>query len=357
MSDVSRQVVDEITARLRAESDRLRRRTIVLTMVPVLAGIAVLGVAWWGVREAGREKAALDERIEEQQGVIDDLNLQRAALDREIEARKDLLAHYAARLPAEERRAVEQLQQGLENARRGDTASAIQSYDVAIASDRSNPLPYRLRGAALYAQGDYERAGDSLRQAIARDPKDAQARYALGLSLWALDRRDEAVTEIQRAFENADVRASALQDPAFQPIRGVLDTRAGQASGSSDAEKQRIDEALQAARRGDFVAAIASYDRALAINPNNPRILNWKGYAQYRSGAYPDAVASLERAATLAPEVAEIHYNLALALWKSGRKEEARAALERAYAADSGYRAVVRRDPQSRELRAGMPRS
>lgn len=354
MNGVREPSVDEITARLREEDARLRRRTLWLTLLPVLVGLVVLGVAWWGVREAGREKAALDVRIQEQQGAIDDLKLQRAALDREIATRKDMLEHYAARLPARDREEVAQLQQGLAQAQKGDAASAIRAYDSAIASDERNPLPYRMRGNVLYAQGAYEQALDSLRGALERDPRDAQARYALGLSLWALDRRDEAVAEIQRAFENPEVKARALQDPAFQPIRGTLDARAGQESGRSAEEKQFIDEGLQAARRGDFAAAIAAYDRALAINPDNARILNWKGYALFRGQAYAEAIASFERAAALAPQVAEIHYNLALALWKSGRRDDAVKSLERAYAADPSFRAVAARDPQSRELRAAL---
>ncbi|WP_298828381.1 tetratricopeptide repeat protein [uncultured Piscinibacter sp.] len=344
--------VDEITARLREEDARLRRRTLWLTLLPVLVGLAVLGTAWWGVREAGREKAALDLRIQEQQGAIDDLKAQRTALDRDIATRKDMLEHYAARLPLREREEVAQLQQGLEQAQKGDAESALRAYDSAIASDERNPLPYRMRGNVLYAQGAYELAGDSLRRALERDPRDAQARYTLGLSLWALERRDEAVAEIQRAFENPEVKARALQDPAFQPIRGTLDARAGQESGRSVEEKQSIDAGLQAARRGDFAAAIAAYDRALSFNPDNPRILNWKGYALFRSQAYAEAIASFERAAKLAPEVAEIHYNMALALWKSGRRDDALKALQRAYDADPSFRAVAARDPQSRELRA-----
>lgn len=346
--------VDEITARLREEDARLRRRTLWLTLLPVVVGLTVLGVAWWGVREAGREKSALDARIREQQGAIDDLKVQRAALDREIATRKDMLEHYAARLPAREREEVAKLQQGLAQAQQGDAASALRAYDSAIASDDRNPLPYRMRGNVLYAQGAYAEAGDSLRRALERDPRDAQARYTLGLTLWALDRRDEAVAEIQRAFENPEVKARALQDPAFQPIRGTLDARAGQDSARSAEEKQFIDEGLQAARRGDFAAAVAAYDRALALNPDNARILNWKGYALFRAQAFAEAIASFERASRLAPEVAEIHYNLALALWKSGRRDDAVQALERAYAAEPDFKAVAERDPQSRELRAAL---
>ncbi len=344
--------LDDITARLKAEDARLRRRTLWLTLLPIAVGIAVLGIAWWGVHRANLETAALDARIQEQQGAIADLKTQRAALDQEIAVRKDLLDHYAARLPERERREVQQLQQGLAQAQRGDTSAAIETFGRAAAGDTDNPLPYRLRGSALYALGDHAQAEASLRRALALDPRDAQAHYFLALALWAQGRQDEALAEIDLAFGNPDIRARALQDPAFQPIRAVRDDRAAEQTARSDAEKRFIDEALRAARSGDFAAAVAAYDKALANNPDNARILNWRGYALFRAQRHAEAVASFDRAIAVASEVPEIHYNRALALWKVGRQEEALASLNRAYQVDSNYRAVAERDPQSRELRA-----
>jgi len=344
--------LDDIAARLHAEDTRLRRRTLWLTLLPIAVGIAVLATAWWGVHRANLETSTLDARIQEQQGAIADLKTQRAALDHEIAMRKDLLDHYAARLPEREREEVQQLQQGLAQAQRGDTSAAIQTFERAAANDVGNPLPYRLRGSALYALGDYAQAEASLRQALALDGQDAQARYFLALALWAQDRGDEALAQIDQAFVNPDIRARALQDPAYQPIRAVRDDRAAEKTARSDAEKRYIEEALQAARRGDFTAAVATYDKALADNPENARILNWRGYALFRAQTYGEAIESFDRAIAVAPDVPEIHYNRALALWKSGRHKEAMASLERAYQVDPTYRAVAERDPQSRELRA-----
>lgn len=353
--------VDAITAGLREQDRRLRRRTLWLTLLPVVVGIGVLVTAWWGVREAQRrndalqlQQQALARRIGDQQAAIDELAVQRAALDREIASRRDLLGHFAARLPAADRAEVERLERGLAQARSGDTAAAVEVYDEAIRRDEGNALSHRLRGEALWAAGDAEAARASLARAVEIDPADAQARYTLGLALWALGRRDEATAELQRAQQDADVLARALQDPAYQPIRGVLDAQAGQASARSNDEKAAIDRGLQAARRGDFGAAVAAYDEALAIRPDNAGVLGWKGYALYRSQAYEAALASLDAAIRIAPSNAELHYNRALALWRLGRLDAAGAALQAAYDADPAYRAIVARDPQSRALRAAL---
>jgi len=358
--------VDEITASLRAEDARLRRRTLWLTLAPVLVGLVVLGSAWWGVQQARREKAVLDAQLAQQQGLIDGLQRQRAAIDaenaalakenaglgREIAARRDLLDHYARWLPKAQRERAQELQQGLAQAQLGDGAAALRAFDNAIAADDRDSLAWRLRGSALYAQGDYDAADRSLRTAIARAPDDAQARYMLGLALWAQGKQAQALAEVERAFADPEVRARALQDPAFSPLRAALDARSGQQSASDSQAKAAIDAGLQAARRGDFATAVTGYDQALAIEAANPKVWTWRGYALYRQGRFDDAIASYERALALDPQAAETLYNLALARWKTGDRAQAQQALTRAYAADPAFEAIASRDPQSRELRA-----
>ena len=51
--------VDAITAGLREQDRRLRRRTLWLTLLPLVVGVGVLATAWWGVREAQRRNDAL----------------------------------------------------------------------------------------------------------------------------------------------------------------------------------------------------------------------------------------------------------------------------------------------------------
>lgn len=350
------EAIDDITAQLRDEDARLRRRTLWLSLLPVAVGLLVLGGAWWGVDQARQETRALDQRITEQTRAIDELDAQRAALARDIAAQQDLLAQTTRKLPARERADALQIQEGLMQAQRGEVGAAIASYDRAIANDDANPLPFRLRGQAYFEQGEHAKAAQSLREALRRDPDDAEARYTLGLALFALGQADAAAAQVRQAFEVPAVKARALQDPDYRELRAYVDTQAGKASSTGADEQRWIDQGLAAARRGEFADAIEAYDRALALNAANWRVLNWRGYALYRHGALDRAIDSFERALKVEPGVAEVHYNLALALWRSGRQDEARGAITRAYAAEPGFAAVAGRDPQSKALRATLPR-
>lgn len=364
--------LDHIAAQLRAEDLRLRRRTLWLSALPVLISVAVLVLAWQGVAEAqrqreallkqvadaGQQKAQLDERVAAQQAAIQNLEVERAALDRDIASRKDLIARFAPQLPPAPRAELDKLTVGIDEAKRGNLDAAIASYQRAISADAANPLPYRLSGDAYYQDGKYGRAIAQLRQALKLNPNDANSRYTLGLALWAQGGHEQAAAdEISRAFDqDPAVRARGLQDPAFRPIRTYLDANAGQASGRSADEKAAIDRGLSAAKQGDFDAAIAGYEAALRINPANAQVWQWLGYAAFRGGQYDKAETSLKQALTLAPREGEVHYNLALVLWKMGRQDDAVASLQRAYAVEPTYRAVAEGDPQSRALRAALPR-
>ena len=71
--------IDEITARFRSENSQLRRRTMLLTLVPVVAGVVVVGAAYWSVQQAQLAKDGLDAEIEL-------LRDERSKLDEEVTA-------------------------------------------------------------------------------------------------------------------------------------------------------------------------------------------------------------------------------------------------------------------------------
>ncbi len=88
--------------------------------------------------------------------------------------------------------------------------------------------------------------------------------------------------------------------------------------------------------RGEFDAAVASYRRALAIEPDAVLVLANLGNALRDLGQLPEAVAVCLRAVELRPDFALAHRFLGNALFDSGRFDDAVASYRRALALKPG---------------------
>jgi len=86
-----------------------------------------------------------------------------------------------------------------------------------------------------------------------------------------------------------------------------------------------------------FADAIASCDRAIAINPTQFAAFNNKGYVLTEQGALAEALAVLDRAIALRPDFPDAHNNRGVALRRLNRLAEALESYERAVALDPQY--------------------
>jgi tetratricopeptide (TPR) repeat protein len=69
--------------------------------------------------------------------------------------------------------------------------------------------------------------------------------------------------------------------------------------------------------------ALADYDRALMIEPEQPVVLASRAILHYEAGHLPEAVNDLGAALELAPDLAEVYQNRAVALRELGQCDEA----------------------------------
>ncbi|MFK8053038.1 MAG: XrtA/PEP-CTERM system TPR-repeat protein PrsT [Woeseiaceae bacterium] len=76
--------------------------------------------------------------------------------------------------------------------------------------------------------------------------------------------------------------------------------------------------------------AVALAEKALAIQPGNPSVLDTMGWAQVRAGNAPDGLETLRRAAELAPDNGDIAFHMATALSEIGDNDAAISILNRA---------------------------
>jgi tetratricopeptide (TPR) repeat protein len=88
-------------------------------------------------------------------------------------------------------------------------------------------------------------------------------------------------------------------------------------------------------------AALASYDRALALRPDHGEAVFNRSVALYELKRYEEALASYDRALALRPDHAVTLSNRGAVLYALGRFEEALASYDRALALQPGYVAAL----------------
>jgi tetratricopeptide (TPR) repeat protein len=352
------QVPLDFAERLREEDARARRLTLSLTWLPVLVGAVVIGVAFWGVHTAERQRDALRREQADLESNIAELQLDRDALTREIEERKRLFASVKQDLPADSRRDASLIERGLDLTKRGEYQQAIDVYDTVLEGDGENGLALHLKGTTSYEAKDYGSAIESLSRTVKIDPNDTSAHYTLSLALAAAGRMDEAIHHSEQAFRlDPALRTRANLDPAFWPIRMRLEARAAEHTAATDLEKQHINAGIAAAQKGRLQEAIDQYDLALQANPANASVLNFRGYALYRLKRHDEARDSLLRAIQADEKHSEAHYNLSLVQWQLNDRAEAARLMERAFTLDPELQKRAQGDVRSRPILRFMGRA
>lgn len=147
----------------------------------------------------------------------------------------------------------------------------------------------------LLDRGHDERALQAANEALESFPGNVRIRYARAMLLDSMDKPEQAEADLRKIIEEQPDNAVALNALGY-----ILTTRT-----------DRLDEAR------DYI------ERALAIDPENPAILDSMGWALYLQGNTNEALDYLSQAweAYADPEVAA-HYGEAL--WQTGKREQAR---------------------------------
>lgn len=188
-------------------------------------------------------------------------------------------------------------------------------------------------GLCLEALDRVDEAAAHIKRVVEADPSDLEAVMALGNIYRAHNRFTEAADAYSRGI--ATIKNPAKADWRIYYYRGV----------SLERDKH-------------WPEAEKDFQQALAINPEQPQVLNYLGYswvdrgenldkaldmikkavdlrpndgyivdslgwAYFKLSRYDDAVEQLERAVELKPEDSVINDHLGDALWKVGRKREA----------------------------------
>jgi tetratricopeptide (TPR) repeat protein len=208
----------------------------------------------------------------------------------------------------------------------------------------AHPVARMLLGVARRAAGDPLGALQALEPLVAEQPKWAVAHYENGITLGALDRRDDALAALRRA-----VALSPEMPDAWREIGDLLTLR-GDSKGADTAYARHIqastkDPRLLAAAHALCENRIPQAETLLREHlkqyPTDVAAIRMLGEVAGRLGRNQDAENLLARCLELAPSFNPARYNYALALNRQNKSAAALLQIDQLTASEprnSGYR-------------------
>lgn len=176
----------------------------------------------------------------------------------------------------------------------GRLVEAEDGYRKVLEALPENPVALQLLGVIAYQVGDMRSAFDLISEAVAIDPKYAEAHFHLGLVCKALGHFDEAIESYRRSI--------ALNPGHPQAHNNLANT-------------------FQAV--GFFDKAAESYRKALSFDPNYVNALSNLGVVLAKLRLPDEAVQSCQQAVQLDPKNADVHSNLGFVFLEFGKPEDA----------------------------------
>ncbi len=235
--------------------------------------------------------------------------------------------------------------------------SALLSLSLTAYADGDFQRYMQEAGAAFKAQ-ESEQALTALEKAApfaSTDTERAKVNNAMGWTYFSDGNTEKAKQHLQQALTlSADSGNTRLAEKASNNL-GVVEYTAGNLDEAEAyfsnkwskksktslrylklIKQQRtlktvnaiIAQGVTYALDKNYTEAIIEYDKALVIEPDNVRALEYKGYAYYRLSNYADAITALKKAQGINPEQVNVLINLMKAYCASDKKDVAKQLVE-----------------------------
>ncbi|WP_066376690.1 CHAT domain-containing protein [Anabaena sp. CA = ATCC 33047] len=232
--------------------------------------------------------------------------------------------------------------QGLQQAKAGDLAGAIASYNQAIQLNPNAAEYWFNRGLTLFHLEYLTEAITSYDQAIALKPDYYKAWYNRGGTLGQLGMFEEAIASFNQAI------VIHPDYPEVWSSKGWAELKLGQITTAIASFDQALqlepEDAENWYYRGialgvdeQHAQAIASYDKALEINPDFHEAWIDRGVVLFNLQQWSAAIASWDNALTSQPDIYLAWYNRGIALENLGQREEAIASYQQAIVIKSDF--------------------
>ncbi|MBI3426121.1 MAG: tetratricopeptide repeat protein [Acidobacteria bacterium] len=230
---------------------------------------------------------------------------------------------------------------GVVLARLGQYQEAIHAYEAAYKlAPQLTPILLNL-GIAHYRAGQFAAACAVLPKFLEKQPNSWQARQLYGLSLAALGREEEALTQLEPTLDAAPPDAAVLYTAGLAYLRlgraGFRATLERLAAFPAGAPALHLLQGHAFLRDQEFEQALEELRAAEKLNPELPRLYYALGTAHAQLAQHREAAAAFENQLRRTPEDATTMYALAVALEAVGNLS----------AAQQYVTAALKLDPQN----------
>ncbi len=279
-----------------------------------------LAQAYMYLGDFGQAKAELSQAL-----IFDKNNQSALALLREFDGRKKSYER------------DRHINQGADLQGRQLYDAAIQEYNAALKLDAANPNILVNLGSAYQAKGDFENAIAFYKQALSKDPnnKPAQEGIKNAQSAFAGKQLDDAIAKAAAAFKSGNY-AEALQQYQYVLRSNPQDAAAHFNVGATLQALKRIDE------------SIAEYKQAVSMAPKNDAYADAlkkaiqdkadpiidQAFKKHAEKDYTTAIALYQQALAIVPDNAKVLFNLAGAYYSRQQFPEAQKIYEQLYQKD-----------------------
>ena len=168
----------------------------------------------------------------------------------------------------------------------------------------------------------------------------------LAASLWAVRRSSERVEELRDQEASLSRRLEAVEVDLLSARQDLSEARED-LEGAREAVRF-VQSGINLFHAGRHAEAVQAYEAALELDPENPYVVNLKGYALLRAGRLEESVEALRQAVEIAPDYAWGYFDLARSLCRTGKFDEARDAAKEALQLRPGLRAQMSQDGEFR---------
>lgn len=189
----------------------------------------------------------------------------------------------------------------------GRFSEAAAAYEELLKQNPSDGALHASLGGTYGALGRYDEALANLALAEQLEPLNPETYHNRGVVYERQGRRDAAIREYQTALRYSPQYAASKT--ALARLGGAAHVNAPK----TDAERraaQAAERAGEAARRGDYDAAMRALDEAERAAPNSALVYQYRANVAFLMGNRDAAAAALRRALEIDPENALYRLNL-----------------------------------------------